>query len=211
MGTGLNTRHGFDGFMAVEIARLTGLPFVAAFDKSAAIAAHDAIVDCSGTMNTLAVGLSKIANDIRLLASGPRCGLGEIEIPAMEPGSSIMPGKVNPTQAEALIMVCQQVMGSHVTVSIAGASGQLELNTAKPLMIHALLTSIRLLADASRSFAENCIEGLRPNRKRIAEHLDRSLMLVTVLAPRMGHRDAARISRTAMERGTTLREEAVRS
>jgi fumarate hydratase class II len=211
VGTGLNTREGFDVRVAGEIARMTGLPFVPAPDKCAAIAAHDAIVDCSGACNTVAVGLVKIANDIRLLASGPRCGLGEIAIPALEPGSSIMPGKVNPTQAEALIMVCQLVMGSHVTVSMAGSSGLLELNTAKPVMIHALLTSIRLLADASMSFAENCVEGLMPVGDRIEEHLDRSMMLVTALVPHIGYDTAARIARSALEERTTLREAAVAS
>ncbi|HPA81683.1 MAG TPA: class II fumarate hydratase [Thermoanaerobaculales bacterium] len=209
VGTGLNAPPDFAASAIGHIARLTGLPFVAAANRFEAIAAHDAVVQASGTLNTLAGSLTKIANDIRLLGSGPRCGLGELVLPANEPGSSTMPGKVNPTQCEALAMVAAQVMGNHVAVTIGGASGHLQLNTAKPLLIHALLQSIRLLGDACRSFADRCVADIRADRERIAELVERSLMLVTALAPRVGYDDAARIAKRAHEGGLTLRQAAL--
>jgi len=209
VGTGLNAHPGFADAAIGHIARLTGLPFVAAPNRFAALAAHDAVVQVSGTLVTLAGSLAKIANDIRLLGSGPRCGLGELVLPANEPGSSIMPGKVNPTQCEALAMVAAQVMGNHVAITFGGASGHLQLNTYKPLLIHNLLQSVRLLGDGSRSFADRCVAGLRADRARIQELLGRSLMLVTALAPRIGYDNAARIARKAHDEGTTLRQAAV--
>jgi fumarate hydratase class II len=209
VGTGLNSHPGFADAAIGHIARLTGLPFVAAPNRFAALAAHDAVVQASGTLATLAGSLAKVANDIRLLGSGPRCGLGELVLPANEPGSSIMPGKVNPTQSEALAMVAAQVMGNHVAVSFGGASGHLELNTYKPLLIHNLLQSVRLLGDCSRSFADHCVAGLRADRTRIDELLGRSLMLVTALAPRIGYDNAARIANKAYDEGLTLRQAAV--
>jgi fumarate hydratase class II len=209
VGTGLNAPPGFADAAIGHIARLTGLPFVAAPNRFDALAAHDAVVQASGTLTTLAGSLAKIANDIRLLGSGPRCGLGELVLPANEPGSSIMPGKVNPTQSEALAMVAAQVMGNHVAVSFGGASGHLQLNTFKPLLIHNLLQSIRLLGDSSRSFADRCVAGIRADRARIDELLGRSLMLVTALAPRIGYDNAARIARKAYDEGLTLRQAAV--
>ena len=209
VGTGLNTHPGFATAAIGHLARLTDLPFVSAPDRFAALAAHDAVVQASGTLATLAASLTKIANDIRLLGSGPRCGLGELVLPANEPGSSIMPGKVNPTQCEALAMVAAQVVGNHVAVTVGGASGHLQLNTLKPLLAHNLLQSIRLLGDACRSFADHCVAGLRADRARIEELLERSLMLVTVLAPRIGYDNAARIAKHAFEKGLTLRQAAV--
>lgn len=209
VGTGLNTRPGFDQAFAAEVARYTGLPFRSADNKFEALATHDALVELSGMLNTIAVGLNKIANDIRLLGSGPRSGLGELSLPENEPGSSIMPGKVNPTQCEALTMVCAQVMGNHVTVSVAGAQGHFELNVFKPVIAFNVLQSIRLLADAAVSFDEHCLRGMTPNHERIAELVERSLMLVTALAPRLGYDLAARIAKQAHSKGTTLREEAV--
>jgi fumarate hydratase class II len=209
VGTGLNAPPGFADAAIGHIARLTGLPFVAAPNRFEALAAHDAVVQASGTLTTLAGSLAKIANDIRLLGSGPRCGLGELVLPANEPGSSIMPGKVNPTQSEALAMVAAQVMGNHVAISFGGASGHLQLNTFKPLLIHNLLQSIRLLGDSSRSFADRCVAGIRADRARIDELLGRSLMLVTALAPRIGYDNAARIARKAYDDGLTLRQAAV--
>jgi fumarate hydratase class II len=185
------------------------LPFTTAENKFEAIAAHDAIVQASGTLNTLACSLMKIANDIRLLASGPRCAIGELHLPENEPGSSIMPGKINPTQAEALTMVCAQVIGNHTTVSVAGSSGQLELNVSKPVMIYNLLQSIRLIADGCRSFTDHCVVGIEASRHRIDELLNRSLMLVTALNPVVGYDNAARIARKAQQEGSSLREAAV--
>lgn len=211
VGTGLNSWAGFDQAFAAEVAALTGLPFVTAPNKFEALAAHDALVDLSGQLNTLAVALNKIANDIRLLGSGPRAGLGELRLPENEPGSSIMPGKVNPTQCEALTMVCAQVMGNHVTVTLAGAQGHFELNVFKPVIIHNVLQSIRLLADAMRSFSDHCVAGLAPDRERIGELMARSLMLVTALAPEIGYDRAAEIAKRAHHKGTTLREEALAS
>lgn len=209
VGTGLNAHPQFAEKFAAEVATVTGLPFVTAENKFEALAAHDALVELSGVLNTIAVSLNKIANDIRLLGSGPRSGLGELLLPENEPGSSIMPGKVNPTQCEALTMVCAQVMGNHTTVTIAGAQGHFELNVFKPVMIYNVLQSIRLLADAAVSFTDNCVTGLEPNRERISELMERSLMLVTALAPKIGYDNAAMIAKTALKNGTTLKDEAV--
>lgn len=209
VGTGLNAKAGFDARFAAEVAGLTGLPFVTADNKFEALAAHDAIVEVSGALNVLAVSFMKIANDIRLLASGPRAGLGEISLPANEPGSSIMPGKVNPTQCEALTMVCTQVMGNHVAITVAGSNGQLELNVFKPVLIYDLLQSIRLLADAAASFTDNCVAGIGANEERIARLRDESLMLVTALNPHIGYDNAARVAGKAHAEGTTLKEAAV--
>ena len=208
VGTGLNTKQGFAELFAARVAALTGFPHVTAPNKFEALAAHDAIVEASGALNTLATSLMKIANDIRFLGSGPRSGLGELLLPANEPGSSIMPGKVNPTQAEALTQVCAQVMGNHTAITVAGAGGHFELNVFKPVMIHNLLQSIRLLADAAVSFADNCIAGIAADRERIAALLGRSLMLVTALVPHIGYDNAAKIAKKAHEEGTTLREAA---
>ena len=208
VGTGLNAAPGFAERFAEEVAQITGLPFVTAPNKFEALAAHDALVELSGALNTLAVSAMKIANDIRLLASGPRCGIGELTLPENEPGSSIMPGKVNPTQAEALTMVAVEVMGNHVAVTIAGSQGHLELNVFKPVIIFNVLRSIALLADAAESFTRNCVLGIEPDRDRIAELVERSLMLVTALAPRIGYDAAAKVARKAHAEGTTLREAA---
>ena len=209
MGTGLNTKAGFDEAFAAEVAALTGLPFRAAENKFEALAAHDTIIEMSGALNVLAASLMKIANDLRLLGSGPRSGLGELTLPANEPGSSIMPGKVNPTQAEALTMVCAQVMGNHVTITVAGASGHLELNVFKPVMIYDLLQSIRLLADGARSFTDNLVVGIEPNRDRIEALVAGSLMLITALYPHIGYENAAKVAKKAFADGTTLREAAL--
>ena len=209
VGTGLNAPAGFAEAFAAEAAKITGLPFVTAPNKFEALAAHDAIVEASGALNVLAVSLNKIANDIRFLASGPRSGLGELILPANEPGSSIMPGKVNPTQTEALTMVCAQVFGNHVTITFAGASGHFELNVFKPVLIFNLLQSVRLLADAAASFTENCVVGIEADRSRIAELMQRSLMLVTALNPHIGYDNAAKIAKKAHADGTTLKEAAV--
>jgi fumarate hydratase class II len=209
VGTGLNSKNGFAEGFASEAARITGLPFCSAANKFEALAAHDAMVELSGVLNTIAVSLTKIANDIRLLGSGPRSGLGELLLPENEPGSSIMPGKVNPTQCEAMTMVCAQVMGSHTTVTVAGAQGHLELNAFKPVIAFNVLQSIRLLADGSRSLTDHCIIGIQPDRPRIAQHLERSLMLVTALSPRIGYDRAAEIAKRALRNNTTLRHEAV--
>jgi len=209
VGTGLNAKKGFAEAVAAEIARITGLPFVTAPNKFEALAAHDALVELSGALNTVAVSLMKIANDIRLLGSGPRSGLGELRLPENEPGSSIMPGKVNPTQCEALTMVCCQVMGNHVAVTIGGANGHLELNVFKPVIAHNVLQSIRLLADAARSFTDNCVAGIEANRERIRELVERSLMLVTALAPKIGYDAAAKVAKKAHAEGTTLKEAAL--
>jgi fumarate hydratase, class II len=209
VGTGLNTFVGFDAEFCAAAARLTGQPFVPAADKFEALAAHDALVELSGVLNVLAVSAMKIANDIRLMASGPRCGFGELRLPENEPGSSIMPGKVNPTQCEALTMVAAQVMGNHVATTIAGSQGHLELNVYKPVIIANVLRSIRLLADACASFSEHCVIGIVPDRVRIAELLDHSLMLVTALSPHIGYDKAAKIAKQAHHDGTTLREAAL--
>ena len=209
VGTGLNTHPEFATRAAASIAEITGLPFVTAPNFFEALGAHDAVVQTSGTLKTSAVSLMKIGNDIRLLGSGPRTGLGEISLPANEPGSSIMPGKVNPTQVEALTMVAAQVIGNDVAITVGGSSGQLELNVFKPMIAYNLLQSIRLLGDVCRSFADNCVAGIEPNRDRIAELLDRSLMLVTALNPEIGYDNAAKIAKKAHQEGLTLKEAAV--
>jgi fumarate hydratase class II len=210
VGTGINCPAGFPEGFAQRVAEETGLPFVTAANKFEALAANDAVVEASGALNVLAVSLFKIANDIRLLGSGPRSGLAELSLPENEPGSSIMPGKVNPTQCEAMTMVCCQVMGNHTTVTVAGSQGHFELNVFKPVMIYNLLQSVKLIGDACISFADNCIAGIEPNRARITDLLERSLMLVTALAPKIGYDKAAEIAKTAHKNGTTLREEALR-
>jgi fumarate hydratase class II len=209
VGTGLNTRAGFAEAFAAEVAKITGLPFSTAPNKFEALAAHDAIVEASGALNVLAVSLNKIANDIRFLGSGPRSGLGELILPANEPGSSIMPGKVNPTQCEALTQVCAQVFGNHVTITVAGASGHFELNVFKPVIVYNLLQSVRLLADASMSFTDNCVAGIEADRARIDELVQRSLMLVTALNPHIGYDNAAKIAKKAHAEGKTLKDTAV--
>ena len=208
VGTGINSRAGFDIKFAKKVAEFTKHPFKTAPNKFEALAAHDALVEFSGTLNTIAVSLMKIANDIRLLGSGPRCGLGELYLPENEPGSSIMPGKVNPTQIEALTMVCTQVMGNHVTVTIAGSNGHLELNVFKPVIIYNILQSIELLSDAINSFAIHCIKGLEPNIECINNLRDKSLMLVTSLNPHIGYDNAAKIAKEAYKYGITLKEAA---
>ena len=210
VGTGLNAHPDFADKFAARCAELTGLPFTSAENKFEALATHDALVFAQGALSALASGLFKIANDIRLMGSGPRSGLGEISLPENEPGSSIMPGKVNPTQAEALTMVCAQVIGNGTTVSFAGSQGHFELNVFKPVIANAVLQSIRLLADAAVSFADNCVVGIKANEDRIADLMSRSLMLVTALAPSIGYDKAAEIAKTAHKRGTTLKEEALR-
>ena len=209
VGTGLNARPEFAEAFAREVARITGLPFVTAENKFEALAAHDAVVEASGALNTVAVSLMKIANDIRFLGSGPRSGLGELRLPENEPGSSIMPGKVNPTQCEALTMVCAQVMGNHTAITMAGSGGHFELNVFKPVMIYNLLQSIRLLGDAARSFADRCVAGIEADEERIGELMARSLMLVTALAPHIGYDNAAKIAKQAHAEGTTLKEAAL--
>jgi fumarate hydratase class II len=209
VGTGLNTHSMYAEVVAKDIADLTGRPFVTAPNKFAALAAHDAVVHASGALKTLAVACMKIANDVRLLASGPRCGIGEIAIPENEPGSSIMPGKVNPTQCEAMTMVAAQVMGNDVTIGIAGATGHFELNVFKPVLIHNLLESVRLLTDACLSFEEHCAAGIEPRYDVIKKHLDESLMLVTALNPSIGYDNAAKVAKLAHKRGMTLREAAI--
>ena len=211
VGTGLNTHPDFGRMVAAHLAQETGLPFCCAENRFAALASHDALVSLHGALKTLAVALMKIANDIRWLASGPRCGLGELNLPENEPGSSIMPGKVNPTQCEALTMVCCQVMGNDVTVTMAGASGHFELNVFKPVIIHNVLQSIRLLADAMVSFEAHCVRGLTADVTRITSHVSRSLMLVTALSPHIGYDNAASIAKQAHATGTTLREAAITS
>ncbi|WP_413578084.1 class II fumarate hydratase [Bdellovibrio sp. HCB290] len=209
VGTGLNTHPKFAVDAAAEIARETKIPFVTAENKFEALASHDALVEVSGALNTIAVSLMKIANDIRLLGSGPRCGIGEIHLPENEPGSSIMPGKVNPTQCEAMTMVCAQVMGNHVAVTIGGATGHFELNVFKPVIVFNVLNSIRLISDACESFVDHCVSGIEANNSQIKKHLDNSLMLVTALNPKIGYDNAAKIAKTAHKNGTTLREEAI--
>jgi fumarate hydratase class II len=209
VGTGLNAPPQFGAMMAAEISRLTGIEFVSAPNKFEALATHDAMVYAHGTLKGLAAALMKIANDVRLLASGPRSGIGEISIPENEPGSSIMPGKVNPTQCEALTMCACQVMGNDVTINFGGAQGHFELNVFKPVIACDFLQSVRLLGDGMQSFEEHCARGIEPNRERIAELVDRSLMLVTALAPRIGYDKAAAIAKKAHKEGTTLREAAL--
>lgn len=209
VGTGLNTHEKFAELSAVKISEITGLDFVTAPNKFEALAAHDAIVEASGVMKTLAASLMKIANDVRWLGSGPRCGIGEINLPANEPGSSIMPGKVNPTQSEAMTMVCAQVMGNDVAVNFGGASGNFELNVFKPVMIYNLLQSIRLLGDACDSFADHCVVGIEANEVNIDKNLRNSLMLVTALNPHIGYDNAAKVAKKAFNDNSTLKEAAV--
>jgi len=209
VGTGLNAKKGFAEAFAAEVAAITGLPFVTAPNKFEALASHDAMAELHGALNVLAVSVMKIANDIRLLGSGPRCGFGELKLPENEPGSSIMPGKVNPTQAEALTMVCCQVMGNNVSVTVGASNGHFELNVFKPVIIHNVLQSIRLLADASRSFTDNLVVGIEADRERIARLVNESLMLVTALNPRIGYDNAARVAKKAHKEGTTLKQSAM--
>lgn len=209
VGTGLNTFEGFDVAVATEISRLTGQDFSTAPNKFEALAAHDAVVMCSGALNTVASALMKIANDIRFLGSGPRCGLGELRLPENEPGSSIMPGKVNPTQCEALTMVAAQVMGNHTAITVAGSQGNFELNVYKPVLISNLLSSIGLLADGSRSFVANCVSGIQPNRERIAQLLHESLMLATILNATLGYDQVAQAAKKAHVEGLTLKQSVV--
>lgn len=209
VGTGLNTHIDFPVKAAAVIAKETGIPFVTAENKFEALATHDALVEVSGSLKNLAVSLMKIANDIRLLGSGPRSGIGELQLPENEPGSSIMPGKVNPTQSEAMTMVCAQVIGNDVAVSIGGMSGHFELNVFKPVIVFNVLNSVRLLADAMDSFTDNCLVGIEANRTQIKKHVDNSLMLVTALNPHIGYDKAAKIAKTAHKNGTTLKEEAI--
>ncbi|CAB9513379.1 Fumarate hydratase class II [Seminavis robusta] len=211
VGTGLNTVEGYDQAIAAAIAKETGLPFVSAPNKFEALAAHDSLVEASGVLNTIACSLNKIANDIRLLGSGPRCGLGELSLPANEPGSSIMPGKVNPTQCEAITMVCAQVMGNHTTITFGGAQGHFELNVFKPVMCANFLHSAKLIGDASKSFAERCVNGIVANTDRIHELLHGSLMLVTALNPHIGYDKASAIAKNAHKNKTSLKEAAVAS
>ncbi|OBA21570.1 fumarase converts fumaric acid to L-malic acid in the TCA cycle [Metschnikowia bicuspidata var. bicuspidata NRRL YB-4993] len=206
VGTGLNTKKGWDSRIAEEVSKLTGLPFKTAPNKFEALASHDAIVEASGALNTVAVSLYKIANDIRYLGSGPRCGYGELSLPENEPGSSIMPGKVNPTQNEALTMVACQVMGNNTAITFAGASGQFELNVFKPVMISNLLSSIRLIADGARSFRLNCVDGIKANTDKIEKVLHESLMLVTALNPKIGYDAASKVAKNAHKKGLTLKE-----
>ena len=210
VGTGLNAKIGFAEKFAEEVASLTQLPFVTAPNKFEALSTKDAMVEAHGALNSAAVSLFKIANDIRLLGSGPRCGIGEIALPANEPGSSIMPGKVNPTQCEAMTMVCAQVMGHNAAVSFAGSQGQFQLNVFKPMMSYNVLTSAKLISDACHSFTDNCVVGIEANEQRIADIMERSLMLVTALAPTIGYDNATTVAKTAHKNGTTLREEAIK-
>ena len=210
VGTGLNSKPKFAKAFARHVAKITKLRFTSAPNKFEALAANDAYVFAHGAINSVATGLFKIANDIRLLGSGPRSGLGELILPENEPGSSIMPGKVNPTQCEALTMVCCQVFGNHTTITIAGSQGHFELNVYKPVLAYCMMHSIQLMSDVARSFTEHCVEGIRADEKRIRELMERSLMLVTALAPRIGYDNAAKVAKSAHTRGTTLKEEAVR-
>jgi fumarate hydratase class II len=210
VGTGLNAPEGYDVKVAQYIAQFTGHPFVTAPNKFEALAAHDAIVETHGALKQLAVSINKIANDIRMLASGPRSGIGELQLPENEPGSSIMPGKVNPTQCEAITMVCAQVIGNDVTISVAGMQGQYELNVFKPVIAANCLQSARLLGEACYSFEEHCIKGIEPNYQRIEELVNNSLMLVTALNPKIGYYKSAEIAQAAHRNGTTLKEEAIR-
>ena len=210
VGTGLNSKKGFDKKFANECKKITKLPFKTSQNKFEALATHDALVEVSGSLNTVSTSLFKIANDIRLLGSGPRSGLGEIQLPENEPGSSIMPGKVNPTQCEAMTMLCLQVIGNHTTISAAGSQGHFELNVFKPVIAYNILQSIKLLSDGSESFMKNCIAGIKPNKIKIKELLNSSLMLVTALAPVIGYDNASIIAKSAHKNGTTLKEEAIK-
>ena len=211
VGTGINSKKGFDKKIVKEIAKYTKIPFRPASNKFAELAAHDSIINFSGTLNTCAVSLMKISNDIRFLGSGPRAGYGELTLPENEPGSSIMPGKVNPTQCEAVTMVCAKVIGNHAGITIAGSHGHFELNVFKPMIAHNVLQSIDLIADSTKNFAHFCVKGIKANKKKIKEHLDNSLMLVTALAPQIGYDNAANIAKTALKNGTTLKYETLKS
>jgi fumarate hydratase class II len=211
VGTGINSRKGFDKKIIKEITKYTKIPFKPAKNKFAELAAHDSIVNFSGTLNTCAVTLMKISNDIRFLGSGPRAGYGELVLPENEPGSSIMPGKVNPTQCEAVTMVCAQVIGNHTGITLAGSHGHFELNVFKPMIAHNILQSIDLIADSTKNFAQYCIKGIRANKKRIKEHLDNSLMLVTALAPHIGYDRASKIAKAALKNDTTLKFETLKT
>lgn len=211
VGTGLNTKKGYDVAIAERLAKASGMPLVTAPNKFEALAAHDSLVEVSGVLNTIACSLNKIANDLRLLGSGPRCGLGELSLPANEPGSSIMPGKVNPTQCEAMTMVCAQVMGNHIAVTVGGAQGHFELNVFKPVMTSNLLHSARLIGDASKTFTTQCVDGLTVNEARVEELMNASLMLVTALNPHIGYDKASEIAKNAHKNGLTLKEGAVAS
>ena len=211
VGTGLNTRKNFDKKIIKEISKITKLPFKPANNKFAALAAHDEIVNFSGTLNTTAVCLMKIANDIRFLGSGPRAGYGELILPSNEPGSSIMPGKVNPTQSEAVTMVCVKVIGNHNGITMAGSHGHFELNVFKPLIIHNILQSIEIMSDSAKTFSNYCVKGIKADKKRIKSLLDNSLMLVTALAPKIGYDSAAKIAKIAHKNGTTLKEEVIKA
>jgi fumarate hydratase class II len=211
VGTGINSKKGFDKKIVKEIAKYTKIPFKPALNKFTELAAHDSIVNFSGALNTCAVALMKITNDIRFLGSGPRAGYGELTLPENEPGSSIMPGKVNPTQCEAVTMVCAKVMGNHAGITVAGSHGHFELNVFKPMIADSILQSIDLIADSTKNFANYCVKGIKANKKRIKEHLDNSLMLVTALAPHIGYDNAARIAKTALKNGTTLKHETLMS
>ena len=211
VGTGINSKKGFDKKIVKEIAKYTKIPFKPADNKFAELAAHDSIVNFSGALNTCAVALMKVSNDIRFLGSGPRAGYGELTLPENEPGSSIMPGKVNPTQCEAVTMVCAQVIGNHTGITIAGSHGHFELNVFKPMIAHNVLQSIDLIADSTKNFSIYCVKGIKANKKRIKEHLDNSLMLVTILAPHIGYDNAAKIAKTALKNGTTLKYESLKT
>ena len=211
VGTGINSKKNFDKKIVNEIKKITKFPFKSANNKFAELAAHDSIVNFSGTLNTLAVSLMKISNDIRFLGSGPRAGYGELILPENEPGSSIMPGKVNPTQCEAVTMVCVKVIGNHTGITLAGSHGHFELNVFKPLIAHNILQSIEVLSDSSKNFAFYCVKGIKANNKKINEHLDNSLMLVTALVPKVGYDNAAKIAKTALKNNTTLKHEALKS
>ena len=211
VGTGLNTKKGFDKKVVSEIKKITKLPFKPSLNKFASLAAHDAIVNFSGTMNTTAVCLMKVANDIRFLGSGPRAGYGELILPENEPGSSIMPGKINPTQCEAVTMVCVKVIGNHNGITMAGSHGHFELNVFKPLIIHNILQSIKIMSDSTKSFAKYCVSGIKADKKRIKELLDNSLMLVTALTPHIGYDNASKIAKLALKNNTSLKHEAIKS
>ena len=211
VGTGINTKKGFDKKIVKEIAKYTKIPFKPAKNKFAELAAHDSIVNFSGTLNTCAVTLMKISNDIRFLGSGPRAGYGELILPENEPGSSIMPGKVNPTQCEAVTMVCAKVIGNHTGITVAGTHGHFELNVFKPMIAHNILETIDLISDSAKNFAVYCVKGIKADKKKIKEHLDNSLMLVTALAPHIGYDNAARIAKTALKNGTLLKHEALKT
>ncbi len=211
VGTGINSKKGFDKKIVKEISKYTKIPFKPTLNKFAELAAHDSIINFSGTLNTCAVTLMKISNDIRFLGSGPRAGYGELILPENEPGSSIMPGKVNPTQCEAVTMVCAKVIGNHAGITLAGSHGHFELNVFKPMIAHNILQSIDLIADSTKNFAIYCIKGIKPNKKKIKEHLDNSLMLVTALVPHIGYDRAAKIAKTALKNNTTLKHEALKT